>query len=105
MGVIEEYVRSFRRKKARRDVIRVVLYDSVFDMYLFLFNFNWKDYSCTMLSSPGGLCDICEMFIPFIDQLDHYYGDCTIIKGSVFEGKNYKDVQRFFEKGNCENTI
>ena len=99
---IKEYIDSIDTKAYSKGIISIVLYDSIKDTHLYLFDFTFDEYGnkyCTMLNEPISKdLPYVELSTPFIDSLDEYYGSYSPIKECNDIGKHYKDVMKKLKK-------
>lgn len=95
---IKNYVDSIDTSSYSKGVIAVVLYDSIKDTHLYLFDFTYDKYGnkyCAMLNEPIDKdLPYVELSTPFIDTIDEYYGSYLPLSNSKDIGKHYKTVMK-----------
>lgn len=94
MKAIEDYIKTLPKNRLDTPDISLVLFDYDTGMDLYLFRINLSEDTCMMMSSPTLDCPYCELFTPFISQLDMYYHNYGIKKDSWAIGKNYRKIMK-----------
>ena len=93
---IKEYINLVDTSSYSKGIISVVLYDSIKDTHLYLFDFNHDEQGnkyATMLNEPINKdLPYVELSTPFIDTIDDYYGSYIPISSSKDIGKHYKTI-------------
>ena len=95
---IKEYINSIDTKAYSKGIISIVLYDSIKDTHLYLFDFTLDEQGnkyCTMLNEPINKdLPYVELSTPFIDTIDDYYGSYIPLSNSKYIGKHYKTIMK-----------
>ena len=95
---IKEYIESIETSVYSKGIISVVLYDSIKNTHLYLFDIVLDEQGnkyCTMLNEPISKdFPYVELSTPFIDTIDKYYGSYSPISNSKDIGKHYKAVMK-----------
>lgn len=90
---IESYIKEMKGRIYTKKV-SVVLYDLDLDGYHLISCIQRSRDECIMLTIYGEDYRYQEFSLPFISQLNHYYGHCVIIEDSSFVGRNIDDIAK-----------
>lgn len=95
---IKEYINSIDISTYSKGIISVVLYDSIKDTHLYLFDITLDKQGnkyCTMLNESIDVdYPYVELSTPFIDSIDEYYDSYLPLSNSKDIGKHYKTVMK-----------
>lgn len=110
MSNILNHIKLIDNKQLKSNNISVHLYSDNLKQHFVLFGFrkeknilNETDEICIVLCSRS-LSDsnlrYVELSTLLVNDIDMYYGDCTVVYDSPYLGMNYKKVKNIFEKNN-----
>ena len=95
---IEEYIKRLPKKELNSNRISVVLYDPNWNNYHLMYKINVRKDTCIMMSTsiyPG--MNFTELTLPFISQLNAYYGHCVIDKSNTLIGLKSIEAKKKLE--------
>jgi hypothetical protein len=84
---IEEYIKALKGE-VHTNRISVVLYDEEYDIYHYISKIRRNANECEMLSVNYKMIEYFDLTLPFIDQLNHYYGHCSILRDDPHIGQD-----------------
>lgn len=84
---IEEYIKALHGK-IHTNNISVVLYDEEYDVYHYIYRIRRNVNECEMLSVNYKMIECFDLTLPFINQLNRYYGHCRILSDDPHIGQN-----------------
>lgn len=89
---IEKYISELKGRIYTKKV-SVVLYDINLHGYHLISMIRRNTDECLMMTLYGKELKYMEFSLPFISQLNQYYGYCEIVEDSSFIGMNYEDIK------------
>lgn len=95
---IEEYINNLKGNR-NNSKISIALYDAKNDNYHFIYRINKLKDTC-MMASTSIYPDVhfIELSLPFISQLNEYYGHCQIDEDNEFIGMNYEEIDKILKE-------
>ncbi len=94
---VENYIRNLKGH-IYTNKIMVVLYEETRDVYHLIYKIKRSTNICVMASYQGTEPRNYEVSIPFIDSLDHYFGDCKILCSHEYLQQDIRAVMKKINK-------
>lgn len=100
---IEKYIQALKGN-IYTNRISLVLYDGELDIYHYVYKIQRKTNECEMLSINYRQSKYYDITLPFIDQLDPYYGHCQILKEDPHIGQHIRVILNEIKKQELEEN-